>query len=97
MRESWEYATLNLKRDPRNGDVTGFLAFPGDDKWSELGKVESPLSILNRVGADGWELVGQPSYEHAAFKTDPLPKAEYGVDRAWWIEARYVFKRQVTR
>jgi hypothetical protein len=90
MRRRWEYANLILRRDPGGNAITGWLGFPDLKKSRELGSVKSPLVILNGLGADGWQLIGQPSYEHAVLRT------RQGPDRAWWVEARYLFMREVT-
>jgi hypothetical protein len=54
----WQYAQLTITRDIRAGDVQTILwRGPGQgigENFTDSG--QSVLELLNRVGADGWEL-----------------------------------------
>jgi hypothetical protein len=55
---AWQYAQLTITRDIRAGDVQTILwRGPGQgigENFTDSG--QSVLELLNRVGADGWEL-----------------------------------------
>ena len=55
---AWQYAQLTITRDIRAGDIQTILwRGPGQglgENFTDSG--QSVLELLNRVGADGWEL-----------------------------------------
>jgi hypothetical protein len=55
---AWQYAQLTVTRDIRAGDLQAILwRGPGQgsgENFTDSG--QSVLELLNRVGADGWEL-----------------------------------------
>jgi hypothetical protein len=55
---AWQYAQLTVTRDIRAGEIHTILwRGPGQglgDNFTDSG--QSVLELLNRVGADGWEL-----------------------------------------
>jgi hypothetical protein len=57
---TWQYAQLSVTRDMRIGDIqTIWWHGPGQglgENFTGIG--QSVLELLNRVGADGWELAG---------------------------------------
>ena len=57
---AWKYAQLTITRDIRAGDIQTILwRGPGQglgENFTDSG--QSVLELLNRVGADGWELAG---------------------------------------
>jgi hypothetical protein len=56
---SWQYAQLSITRDIRAGEIRTILwCAPGQGAGENFtGSGQSVLELLNRVGADGWELV----------------------------------------
>jgi hypothetical protein len=56
---AWQYAQLSITRDIRVGEIHAILwRGPGQGAGQNLtGGGQSVLELLNRVGADGWELV----------------------------------------
>lgn len=73
--------------------VHGWLGLPGKDSWEELGELSNPKSVIDKLGSEGWEIVGNPISQNAVFTY----KAASGVwhDRASWIEKDFWFKRTV--
>jgi hypothetical protein len=89
--QRWEYAILEFRRDAKTYAVTGHVGRPeAPTVWEDLDDVPSSLTILNRFGADGWEVVGGPNVERAV-GTSP---GNWGpVDHSWWIQMTYLLKR----
>lgn len=91
----WEYAQLRLTCDPgeKGVPVHGWLALPADETWQKLGILEESRSLINKLGAEGWEMVGGPQTENAVFTY----KAASGVwhDKGCWVQKDYWFKRPV--
>jgi hypothetical protein len=54
----WQYAQLTITRDIRAGEIDTILwRGPGQGIGENFtGSGQSVLELLNRVGADGWEL-----------------------------------------
>jgi hypothetical protein len=55
---AWQYAQLSITRDIRAGEIQGILWHgPGQGVGQNFtNSGQSVLELLNRVGADGWEL-----------------------------------------
>ena len=87
----WQYAQLTITVDGRASEENGRTILwhgPGQgvgENYSDSGQTVPEL--LNRFGADGWELVGLQDYR------------EGGAGRSYWDAARlltvYTFKRPV--
>jgi hypothetical protein len=62
---AWRYAQLTITRDIRAGDIQTILwRGPGQglgEYFTDSG--QSVLQLLNRVGADGWELADREDRE----------------------------------
>jgi hypothetical protein len=88
----WEYAVMWLQSDPGSVDRLshGWLRLPGAEKFEDFGPV-SGWDFLDRLGSDGWELVGPPTSQKAVFTY----KAENDTwhDRSYAVETTYIFKR----
>ena len=58
---AWQYAQLTVTRDIRTGEIRTILWHgPGqglEENFTDSG--QSMLELLNRVGADGWDLAGR--------------------------------------
>lgn len=93
--QQWEYAQLRLTCDPGKEGVPvyGWLSLPGDEKFQSLGELkESTARIVNKLGAEGWEMVGGPTSQNAVFTYKAASDVWH--DRAYWVERDYWFKRQ---
>jgi hypothetical protein len=93
--QRWEYAQLRLTCDPgKDGvPVEGWLALPGDESWQKLGVLEESRSTVNRLGSEGWEMVGSPTSQNAVFTYKAANDIWH--DRAYWVSRDYWFKRPV--
>jgi hypothetical protein len=64
---AWQYAQLAITRDVRTGDVQAIMwRGPGQglgENFTDSG--HSVLELLNRVGADGWELADRQEPRNA--------------------------------
>jgi hypothetical protein len=58
---AWQYAQLSVTRGIRTGEIqTIWWRGPGQGLGENFtGSGQSVLELLNRVGADGWELAGR--------------------------------------
>jgi hypothetical protein len=94
---TWEYVVVewNIKATPDEGIVVpgwtyewAWSAMYGEGRREELGANELGLdTVLNRMGATGWELVSEVVYERAAGRSR-------GYDHAGFpICIRYTMKR----
>jgi hypothetical protein len=94
MSRTWEYAQLHLSYDPGAADASiyGWLALPDDDEWQKLGKVEKLRALINRLGSEGWEMVGGPSSQNSVFTYQAGNDTWH--DRAYWVERDFWFKRE---
>jgi hypothetical protein len=86
----WQYAQLTITLDSRSQDRTRTVLWHGPDR--ELGEDLSEteprvLDLLNRVGADGWELTSQEEQRDAG-------EGHTYWDAAWSLTT-YTFKRRV--
>jgi hypothetical protein len=93
---AWEYAQLILTMDPgeAGAPVTGLLKLPDQDDQTKL-KVTDSLKFINRLGLEGWEIVGPPISQNAVFTYKS--KSDVWHDRAYWVERVYWFKRPVSK
>jgi len=68
---AWQYARLSITRDIRTGDIqTIWWHGPGQGLGENFtGSGQSVLELLNRVGADGWELAGQEERQELSERT----------------------------
>jgi hypothetical protein len=91
----WEYAQLRLTRDPGKDGVPvyGWLALPEDETWQSLGELEESRSLINKLGSEGWEMVGSPTSQAAVFTYKAANDVWH--DRGYWVERDFWFKRQV--
>jgi hypothetical protein len=93
MPRTWEYAVVSIRADPGSTDGAshGWLRLPGTDQWEDLGKL-SGWDFIDRLGSEGWELIGPPSSQKAVFTY----KAANGTwhDRSYSVESTYLFKRE---
>lgn len=88
----WQYAQLTITVDGRaSANIQRTIVWHGPgqgvgESYSEGG--QTVLELLNRVGADGWELAGLQDYR------------EGGDGSSYWEASRlltvYTFKRPVT-
>ena len=94
MRRHWEYAQLRFTCDPGVDGlpIYGWLTYPPDTKWKELGKIESVGSLMNRLGKEGWEMVGTPVSQNAVFSYKAANETWH--DRAYWVTRDFWFKRE---
>jgi hypothetical protein len=62
---AWQHAQLFVTRDIRTGEIqTIWWHGPGQGLGENLtGSGQSMLEVLNRVGADGWELAGREEHQ----------------------------------
>jgi hypothetical protein len=91
MSNGWEYARLFTSRDPQDkGSTKLWLQLPRETEWQER-ESEKFWSLLDELGADGWELVGSPVVANGVFTY----KASTGVwhDKSVWMEQNYLLKR----
>jgi len=62
---AWQYAQLPITRDIRAGEIQTILwRGPGQgsgENFTDSG--QSVLELLNRVGADGWELADRQEHQ----------------------------------
>ena len=62
---AWQYAQLTITRDIRAGEIQAILwRGPGQgfrENFTDSG--QSVLELLNRVGADGWELADRQEHQ----------------------------------
>jgi len=63
--KAWQYAQLSITRDIRAGEINTILwRGPGQGVGENLtGSGRSVLELLNRVGADGWELADREEHQ----------------------------------
>ena len=86
---AWQYAQLTITRDIRAGDMQAIVwRGPGQglgEDFTDSG--QSVLELLNRVGADGWELADRQEHQ------------ERGDGLSYWDPNRtvtiYTFKNMV--
>jgi hypothetical protein len=86
----WQYAQLTISLDSRNQDATRTVLWHGPDKELAEDLSESEprvLDLLNRVGAEGWELTSQEEQRDVA-------QGHTYWDAAWSLTT-YTFKRRV--
>jgi hypothetical protein len=62
---AWQYAQLSIIRDIRAGEIHTILwRGPGQGVGENLtDSGQSVLELLNRVGADGWELADREEHQ----------------------------------
>lgn len=91
MSNKWEYARIVTSRDPQDKDSTKlWLQLPRETEWQKRESAKF-WTLLDELGADGWELVAGPEVANAVFTY----KAATGVwhDKSMWIEKTYLLKR----
>ena len=95
MARKWEYALLRFTRDP-GADVMksqGWLLTPETDDWKRIDDEKpSALREANRLGAEGWELIGPPISQDSVFTYKAANETWH--DRAYWIERDFWFRRE---
>jgi hypothetical protein len=94
--DRFQYTQIRQYRDPqKSDDPKVYVCGPEDDAYRHL---EVPgadgkhlLELFNRMGADGWELLGPPSRKNVAvtYKND----AGHWMDTADWSDQIFWFKR----
>ena len=86
----WQYAQLTITLDSRNQDCKRTVLWhgPGAELAEDLSESEPRvLNLLNRVGADGWELTSQEEQRQQE-------EGHTWWDAAWCLTT-YTFKRRV--
>jgi hypothetical protein len=87
---AWQYAQLTIRLEGRGGEDSCTILWHGPgqglgENFSDSG--QTVLELMNRVGADGWELAGLEE------------RREGGDGRTYWDAAwsltTYTFKRPV--
>ena len=86
----WQYAQLTITLDSRSQERTRTIMWHGPD--ADLGEDLSGsdprvLDLLNRVGADGWELTSQEEQREK--------REGHSYWDAAWSLTTYTFKRRV--
>ena len=92
VRRAWEYAVLLYTKDPAHAQnpVRAWLTLPG----KEQEEVTDHKGLVNELGSEGWEMVGPPDMLNAVFTYHASNDTWH--DRAYWVEAWFYFKREVT-
>jgi hypothetical protein len=91
----WEYGQLVLSRRPAKNPHdewpvrSAFHAGKASDPQQLDGA--DPLQLLNRLGRDGWELVGPPDVANTVTTFVDLAGATR--ERVDWLERRFWLKR----
>jgi hypothetical protein len=86
---AWQYAQLTITRDIRAGDIQTIVwRGPGQGRGEDFtDSGQNVLQLLNRVGADGWELADRQEHQ------------ERGDGPSYWDPSRavtiYTFKNLV--
>jgi hypothetical protein len=95
MITAWEYLSLLILRDSDSGEQRLHIWRPGADE-PETRKDFGVVSVLNELGAQGWELVTYGLFGSVAFDGYPhrdtgtwQPATSYSADR------RMILKRPV--
>jgi len=87
----WQYAQLTIALDSRSRDQTRTVLWHGPDRELAEDLTESEprvLDLLNRVGAEGWELTSQEEQRQSA--------EGHTYWDATWSLTTYTFKRRVS-
>jgi hypothetical protein len=89
----WEYTQLRLTCDPGQDGmpIHGWLAPPGSESWEKLGVLAKPKSVIDKLGSEGWEMVGGPTSQNSVFTYKASNDTWH--DRSYWVERDYWFKR----
>lgn len=91
-RPVWEYGQLVVVREPSPDDWPVTATFYDGDGQSVPLDGSDPVAMLNKLGTDGWELVGAPEvFSVVATHTDSGGGRR---DRAYWVERRFWLKRR---
>jgi hypothetical protein len=95
----WEYLLLYQQRewDGSTWPITSWIRTPGESDATEYDN-DSAFEILQILGAEGWELSGQPAYFSVVTGLPAKnPKGEsIHLDAADWFRREFWFKREVT-
>jgi len=92
MAEAWEYARIYISRDPQSKEaVPLWLQLPTDTEWQRR-ELDHFWTLLNELGAAGWELVGSPTVANGVFTYKAATDVWH--DCAIWIEMTYLLKRR---
>jgi hypothetical protein len=86
----WQYAQLTITLDSRSSDCKRTVLWhgPGAELSEDLSESEPRvLDLLNRVGADGWELTSQ--------QEERQQDEGHSYWDAAWVLTTYTFKRRV--
>jgi hypothetical protein len=86
----WQYAQLTITLDSRTADCKRTVLWhgPGAELAEDLSESEPRvLDLLNRVGADGWELTSQ--------EEERQQEVGHSYWDAAWVLTTYTFKRRV--
>lgn len=79
----WEYAQLRLSRDPSAEGwptTTTFITASAEQPVSR-----DVMEELDALGAQGWELLGAPEGENAAYTTPAGTRVAGWVSRRFWL------------
>ena len=96
-RSKWEYLFLSTAVDPgADGWDTKLPQWwmwgPGDEKYKDAGT--TPFAVLlNRLGSEGWELIGPPNAQKAVFTYKAANDTWH--DRSYNVETTWVLKREI--
>jgi hypothetical protein len=84
----WQYAQLTITVDGRDQERTRTVLWHGPGQEVEESDSGMPvLDLLNKVGADGWELTSQEEHR-------PIADGHTYWDAPWSLST-YTFKRRV--
>jgi hypothetical protein len=86
---AWQYAQLTITRNIRAGEIQTILwrgtGQGSGENFTDSG--QSVLELLNRIGADGWELADRQEHQ------------ERGIGRSYWDPSTtvtiYAFRKPV--
>lgn len=84
MADGWEYAVVNLSAND-DGVYSGWLIFDSQEPQPlQVPRIRDRLTVLNRLGQEGWEVVSQSATSSG---NGPTRSYVYGCD--------YLLKRRL--
>lgn len=91
MKEQWEYLTTFLEARAKNKDIKNYIK-ENHDKKPRKHSPEAMIPELNKLGAEGWELINMEPVADVGGKEDVLFA---GAGRKWSSIYFCVFKRRL--